>query len=134
MPHQHPRPSPIIPRIIPPNHIPPLLRSLDILAISTAVPPARRILRRGGALHEEAPVGDARVGRPGLEDVRVGAHEDLCHHGAGGGAGDVDAVGVAAVFGHGVGDHVGDGLGVAAAVVGEGYLLLVCMSLHFHMC
>lgn len=116
--HLHPRPRSRIRRKITPNHVPPSLRRLTRLPTRTLIIPSGGILRSRRASNSEATIGHAGVDGPGFEDVRVGASEHVGHHGAAGGAGHVGAVGVAAVGGNGVFYHVGDGLGVAAAVVG----------------
>ena len=70
----------------------------------------------------EAAGWNARVGGCGCEEFGIGCCHDVGHHCAGGGAGYVDARAVALVFGECVGYHVGDGVAVAAAVVGQGGL------------
>jgi len=70
----------------------------------------------------EAPRGHARKGRAGGEEVRVGAEEDVGHHGAGADARDEDAVRVDVVVGQGPARHAGNAEGVAAGIVPEGLL------------
>ena len=118
--HQHPGPRSIVSRIITPHSITPLLRRLRHLAVRAIVAPPRRVLCCGCALDEKATIGDTTVGRDALEHIGIGTGKDLAHHCAGGGSGGVYSIWVAAVLGDGVLDHVGNGLGVASAVVRKG--------------
>ena len=97
----------------------PLLGRLDELAVCARVGPSGGILGGGGSGNREAAGGNTGVDGTGLEDVGVSGDEDVGHHGARAGADGEDPVGVSAVLVYGVLDHVGNGLAVAAAVVGE---------------
>jgi hypothetical protein len=57
-------------------------------------PGTRRILGHGTRARRASETAscNARVGRAGGENVGVGGEQDVGHHGAGGGAGDVDFV------------------------------------------
>lgn len=122
--HQHPRSRPSVTRVVRAHGIAPLGGRLGDLAVGALVVPARRVLRGGRALDEEAAVRYTAVGRGGLEDVRVRARQDLRHHGARAAAGHKGAVAVAAEVLDGVVNHVGDGLAVAAAVVSQGCVMV----------
>lgn len=94
--HLHPGSGAVIAGEVRSHLVTPLRRRLAELAVGALVVPSRGVLRRGRAGDVEAAVGHTRVDRAGLEDVGVGAHEDVRHHGAGAGAGHEYAVDVSA--------------------------------------
>lgn len=93
------------------HEVAPLSGGLDGLTIG-----AGRVPHAGAG---KAGEGDTGKGGDTGEDVRVGASEDLRHHGAGGGSGCEDTRGIAGVRGEGVLHHVDNSEGITAAVVSE---------------
>ena len=90
----------------------PLLRCLDELASSTlAVPHVRT---------SEASVRNAREGRAGLEEVGVGTHEDVGHHGTRARTRGEYTAGINAIVLNSVAHHGSDSEGIASLVVREG--------------
>lgn len=116
--HLHPRSRTSVIRVIRSYQITPLLCRLGSLSIRAAITPSRWILGSCRASDIKASVWHTRVDGSSLKYIGVGSNHYVCHHGARAGSGDECPVCVAAVVGHCVGDHVSDGLAVAAAVVG----------------
>ena len=89
----------------------PLLRSQDQLTLRALTVPCI------GSL--EASVRNTRVKRSSLEDIGVSTHEDVSHHGTGGGTSSEDVCSVDAPVGDRVADGGDDAKRVAATVVRE---------------
>lgn len=126
-----------VPRVHGLDDVGPLRGRVDGLALRARAVPGVDAARGG----DEAAGGDARVGNGGLEELGVGGGEDVLqenffsvtgwgfgvdgtygHHGAGARARHKHLAGVGAVLADSVGDHVGDRVAVAAAVVRQGRL------------
>jgi hypothetical protein len=73
--HLHPGAGSIVARVVRPSHVTPLRSSLCGLAVGTVVIPAWWILGGGRSGNGKATIGDARVHRDGLKDIRIGASE-----------------------------------------------------------
>lgn len=89
----------------------PLLRGLNELTSGALTVP-----QTGSS---EASVRDAREGRSSCEQVGVGTHEDVGHHGARAGARREDASRIDTIRLDGVANHGGNGLRIASGVVRE---------------
>lgn len=118
VPDLHLRPRPLVPGIHVQHDLLPLLRGRARLAAAAGVVPLVDAPRRA----DEAARRDPRVEGHGADELRVRRGEHVGHHGARRTPRDVDPRRVRAVRLDGVEDHVGDGLGVAAAQVREGLL------------
>lgn len=114
-------PPPIIPRVGALDQVGPLSRSLGHPPLGAIIAPVAKgagvVPSRG-----EAAKGNASKGGTGSEHIGVRSKQHLGHHAAGGDTGDEDALGVGVVLVDCPLDHGDDTEGVAAAVVGEGFL------------
>lgn len=94
------------------NAGPVLRRSVDVALRAGRVPSV-------DSVGLEAACWDTRVGSRGNEKLWVGSGHDVGHHCTGAGASYENLAGIAVVLIQGVCDHVGDGIALTAAVVGE---------------
>lgn len=112
VPQLHSRTSAGVPRVRVPDQVTPLRRGFGRLTTRTGAVPCTRARKAGE--------GDTSKGRTGLEDVWVGADQDVGHHAAGAVASDEDTVGIRGIPSNGIANHVADREGVTAAIVLEG--------------
>jgi len=120
--HLHPGAGASVAGIVGPDHVAPLLSGLDVLSVGARIGPSRGILGSRGSLDEEAAVRNARVDGPRLENIGVGAHQHVGHHGPRASSDGENTVGISAILVDRVLDHVGNGLAVTAAIVRQAYV------------